>query len=122
MPTLYLDVESRSAISLALVGAWIYAAHRSTEILCACYAVDDGEVQTWVNRRLLDPNATPDPAPEPFLAAARDSASWDLVAHNIEFERAMLEHKLIPEHGFPPIPLESQHCSMLLALANAYPA
>ena len=24
----------------------------------------------------------------------------------------MLEHVLIPKHGFPPIPLEAQHCSM----------
>jgi hypothetical protein len=34
----------------------------------------------------------------------------------------MLERVLIPRYGFPPIPLEAQHCSMAVALANAYPA
>ena len=60
--------------------------------------------------------------PEPFLAAARDPSNWRLIAHNFEFERAMLEHVLVPKHGFPSIPLEVQHCSMAVALANGYPA
>ena len=112
MPDLFWDIESRSAASLRLVGAWNYAAHPTTEILCLCYAVDDGEVQTWLPGQ---------PIPEPFLEAARDP-SWRLIAHNFEFERAMLEHVLVPKHGFPSIPLEVQHCSMAVALANAYPA
>ena len=33
----------------------------------------------------------------------------------------MLEHVLVPKHGFLPIPLEAQNCSMTPALANAYP-
>ena len=55
MPDLFWDIETRSAASLRLVGAWNYAAHPTTEMLCLCYAVDDGEVQTWINRSLLDP-------------------------------------------------------------------
>ena len=47
MPDLFWDIESRSAASLRLVGSWNYAAHPTTEILCLCFAVDDGEVQTW---------------------------------------------------------------------------
>ena len=122
MPDLFWDTELRSAASLRLVGAWNYAAHPTTTMLCLCYAVGDGEVQTWINRSLLDPNDPGDPVPEPFLAAARDPKSWRLISHNYEFERAVLEHVLIPKHGFPPIPLEAQHCSMAVALANAYPA
>ena len=63
MPDLFWDIELRSAASLRLVGAWNYAAHATTEILCLCYAVDDGEVQTWLPGQ---------PIPEPFLEAARD--------------------------------------------------
>jgi DNA polymerase len=122
MPNLYWDVETRSAASLRLVGAWNYAAHPTTEMLCLCYAVDDGGVQTWTNRSLLDPNDRGDPVPEPFLAAARDPKNWRLISHNYEFERTVLEPILIPKHGFPSIPLEAQHCSMTVALANAYPA
>jgi DNA polymerase bacteriophage-type len=121
MPNLYWDIESRSAASLRSVGGWLYAAHATTEVICLCYAVDDGDVETWVNQ-LLDANAPAQPIPEPFLAAHRDPKNWRLIAHNYEFERAMLEHVLVPKHGFPSIPLEAQHCSMAVALANAYPA
>ena len=44
------------------------------------------------------------------------------MAHGIEFDRAIYEHILVVRHGFPPLPLDIQHCSMSLALANAYPA
>jgi DNA polymerase bacteriophage-type len=122
MPDIFWDTELRSAASLRLVGAWNYAAHPTTTMLCLCYAVGDGEVQTWINRSLLDPSDPGDPVPEPFLAAARDPKSWRLISHNYEFERAVLEHVLIPKHSFPPISLEAQHCSMAVALANSYPA
>src|SRR5262245_55423885 len=122
MPDLFWDTELRSAASLRLVGAWNYATHPTTETLCLCYAVDDGVVQTWINRSLLDPSDLGDPVPEPFLAAERDPKNWRLISHNHEFERAVLEHQLIPKHGFLPILLEAQHCSMAVALANGYPA
>ena len=122
MPDLFLDTELRSAASLRLVGAWNYATHPTTTMLCLCYAVNDGEVQTWINRSLLDPSDPGDPVPDPFLAAERNPKNWRLISHNYEFERAVLEHVLIPKHGFPSIPLETQHCSMAVALANGYPA
>jgi len=119
MPDLFWDAELRSAASLRLVGAWNYVTHASTEMLCFCYAVDDGEIQTWVNQSLL--GAPAQPSPEPFLAAARDPKNWRLIAHG-SFDSLVLEHVLVPKHSFPSIPLESQHCSMTAALANGYPA
>ena len=103
MPDLFWDVESRSAASLRLVGAWNYSAHPTTEILCLCFVIDDGEVKTWLPGQ---------PVPAPFLAAARDPDNWRLIAHNFEFERAMLENVLIPNHGFPAISLEAQPKSL----------
>ena len=82
-------------------------------VTCLAYALDDGEIATWLPG---------DPVPEPFRAAARDPSGWRLIAHNYAFERALLEHVLVPEHGFPSIPLEAQHCSQALSLANGYPA
>jgi len=48
MSTLYLDIETRSTRSLHLSGAWAYADDDTTEVLCLCYAVDDGPVETWL--------------------------------------------------------------------------
>ena len=42
------DFESRSAANLNNSGSWRYAADPTTQILCLCYAIDDGEVQTWL--------------------------------------------------------------------------
>lgn len=113
MTDLIWDIETRSASNLRNEGAWCYAAHPSTEVLCVGYAIDDGEVEIWQPGQ---------PVPACFLDAGRDPDQWRLIAHHAEFERAVLERVLVPRHGFPDIPLEAQHCTMALALANGYPA
>jgi DNA polymerase len=113
MPKLYWDSETRSKCDLRLCGGWRYANHSSTEPLFVCWAVDDGKVATWVSG---------DPVPEPFIAAAAAPAEWQVIAHNYDFERFILERVLTPQFGFPAIAAESWHCSQRLALANAYPA
>jgi DNA polymerase len=103
------DVETFSQINLKEHGAYIYAAHVSTGVHFMCYAVDDGEVQVW---------KLGDPVPEPFA----NPAAYKFVSDNWTFENAILQHKLIPHHGFVPLPIENQDCAQRLALANAYPA
>ena len=46
--TLWLDFETRSRCDLPAAGAYNYAKHPSTEVLCMSYAFDDGEVETWL--------------------------------------------------------------------------
>jgi len=113
MPSIFWDIESRSAANLRDVGAWNYAAHASTEPLCLFFAIDDDEPIRWLPG---------EPVPAPLFDVARDPEAWKLIAHHHEFERAMLEQVLIPRFGFPVIPLEAQYCTQQLALANAYPA
>ena len=113
MPIGVYDIETRSVANLTLCGAWNYAAHPSTSILCMYIAVDDGEPELWVEG---------DPIPAAFLAAAQHPDDWKLVAHNHEFERAIYQLILMPRFGFPPIPLAVQHCTQQLASRNAYPA
>jgi DNA polymerase len=103
------DIETWSEIKLKDQGAHIYAAHKSTGVHFLCYAVGNGEVQRW---------CPGDPVPEPFAGPG----AYRFIAHNWTFENAILRHVLIPRYGFAPIPWEQQHCTMRLALANAYPA
>jgi DNA polymerase len=77
------------------------------------FAIDDQDPQLWL---------PPDSVPPVFFEITANPSSWRLVAHSYEFERNMLEHILIPRHGFPPIPLDVHYCTQRLALANAYPA
>ena len=113
MPTVYWDLETKSAVSIRDAGAHVYAINPTTQPLCLAFAVDGGEPQLWLPT---------DPTPQVFLDIAADPSNWRLVAHNWDSERTILEHVLIPCHGFQPIPLEIQHCTQRLALANAYPA
>jgi DNA polymerase bacteriophage-type len=113
MPTLYLDIESRSKISLKDCGSFRYCADPSTEPLLLCWGVDDGDVCTWRQG---------DPKPAPFFAAASAPDDWIVVAHNFAFELPFCELILTGRFGFPLLPIECWHCTMRLALANAYPA
>jgi alpha-glutamyl/putrescinyl thymine pyrophosphorylase clade 1 len=110
-PVLFVDVETRSTINLLDTGAHRYAAHPTTEVLCIAYAVDDGPMKIW--RR-------GEPVPQVFVDAARDPR-WRVVAHNAEFERAIMRHILVPRHGFPIIPTKRWRCTMATALAAALP-
>src|SRR6516162_10201224 len=68
---LHRDYETRSRLDLCKVGAFIYAADVSTQVLCAAYAVDDDPVQLWWPS---------DPIPLEFKEAATDPA-WIACAH-----------------------------------------
>jgi DNA polymerase len=113
MPIGAYDLETRSTVNLTLCGAWNYAAHPSTSILCMYIAVDGDEPIRWLEG---------DPPLATFFDIAQRPDDWQLVAHNHEFERAIYELVLIPRFGFPPIPLTVQHCTQQLASRNAYPA
>jgi DNA polymerase len=111
VPILHRDIETRSTLRLADVGAWRYAGDPSTEVLCICYAIDDAPVRIW----------TPDlPIPEEFYAAARDP-NWLVAAHNDQFESAIEEGLLGPRFGWSQIPIAQHRCTMATALANALP-
>ena len=109
MSTVFWDVETVSACDLEVCGAYIYAADKSTDVHCFCYAIADGEIQTW------KPG-------EPPPAVFADPAKHKFVSDNWDFERSILTHVLIPRYGFAPIPLANQDCAQRLALANSYPA
>src|SRR2546430_11799386 len=109
---LHRDYETRSRVSLKLVGTHRYAADPSTEILCAGYAGDDEPVQLW---------RPGDPVPPEFIEAAHNP-SWTVAAHGDHFETAIEQHVLAPRHGWPIIPLERHRCTMAIALAAGLPA
>src|SRR5262245_14573003 len=110
MPTVFGDIETCSQRNLKACGAFIYATDPSTDVLCLCYAVDDGNIQVW---------KPGDPVPAPFANPADyDPFVWD----NWHFDREIYTRILVPRYGFTPIPLEQQDCAQRLALANSYPA
>lgn len=98
----FLDFETRSHIDLVKVGAFRYAEHLSTEIMCLAYALDDGPVQLW---RPGDGSA----CLEPLYRAVLDGAY--LLAWNAQFESVIWS--LLPA----PPPVDEQRWVCVAALA-----
>lgn len=102
MSILWLDFETRSRCDLPERGAYNYAKHPSTEVLCMSYAFDDDDVQTW----------TPD---KPF---PKRVGNWtgQIRAHNAAFERLIFWHVLNINYE-----LEQFYCTAAQSRANCAP-
>jgi DNA polymerase len=111
MPILHRDFETRSALDLKKVGAYVYAMHPSTDVWCMSYSVDDGPVKLWVPG---------DPVPKEFFDCA-SQPNWLAMAHNDAFESVIEHYIMSARYGFPIIPLEKHRCTMAMAYAMALP-
>lgn len=82
MPTLRLDLETRSEADLSRVGLSRYARDPSTEILLCAWSLDDRTIQLW---DLARGESMP-----PELHAALLDPAVTKIAHNAAFERQVL--------------------------------
>ena len=96
---IWLDFETRSRCDLPSRGVYNYAQDGSTEVLCMSYAVDDGEVATWLPGQ---------PFPE--------IGNHQIMAHNAAFERLIFWYVLQMN-----VPLEQFTCTAAQARANCAP-
>ena len=68
------------------VGAWMYSEHPTTEILCAAYAWEGGDVKLWRQGEPIPPEWT---------------EADEYIARNAKFEYAMIANCGVKRHGFP---------------------
>jgi len=110
----YMDFESRSQANIWDTGAWVYAEHPSTEILCLCYAVDDGPVYTLTREHLRQPK---------YLTHLNNliKTGAEFHAHNAYFERVIWLHKMLTQYSVLPIPLKQWWCTAAKCSAHALP-
>jgi len=108
----YIDFESRSPVDIWSSGAWVYAEHLATEILCLCYAVDDGPVITLTRKNMAEGVK---------LVNILISQGAEFHAHNAFFERSIWANKLVPQYGALPIPLRQWRCTAAKCMAHALP-
>jgi hypothetical protein len=103
------DAETGSAVKLGRGGTNIpvYMKHPSTRLWLFAYSHNGAPPQIW---------KPSDPVPEAFRNCGR------FICHNVEFERAVWRHILIPQYGFPPLPpSESWFCTQAAARMTALP-
>jgi DNA polymerase len=110
MSILWLDTETRSRADLPSQGAYNYARHPSTELLCLSYAFDDEDVTTWLP-----------PAPPPERIAAHFRNGGQIRVHNAAFDRLILWYIVCPDFNLPEPALEQFYCTAAQARANCGP-
>lgn len=101
----HIDLESYATVDLKQTGVYPYAEHPDTEVLCACWAIEDGPVQTW---RWGDP--------PPNLPA---EAEW--WAYNAQFDATMWYHVLHKRCGWWFPGWDRFRCSMVAAAYGNLP-
>ena len=109
---LFIDLETRSTVDLRRTGAYVYASDPSTSVTVARLAIGMEEPWEWrPGRELL-----------PKYRAHLEDPTKEVVAHNAQFERLLIEGVLHPRHGWPLVPIDRWICTMARVRAQALPA
>jgi len=106
---LSIDFETRSVLDLRKTGAFRYAEHPSTEVLCASYAFDDGPVLRWRKGE-----------PCPMAIREHVAGGGKIRAWNAQFEAALWVNAVYHQ-GWLPVEPEQFLCSASLAARCALP-
>jgi DNA polymerase len=108
---LFLDLETRSTVDLRKTGAYVYALDPSTSVTVARLAIGMEDPWEWrPGRELL-----------PKYRAHLEDPTKEVVAHNAQFERLLIEGVLHPRHGWPLVAIDRWICTMARARAQALP-
>ena len=112
MARILLDFETMSECDLRTEGAYRYAMHASTEIVCASYDLGGGP-RIWRGPG----HPVPEPFPHDLQMALQEAEVW---AHNAAFDRLIFEKVL--QRRRPGVPSPSAwRCSMILARTCGIP-
>lgn len=110
MPILHLDFETRSDLDLKRLGLHQYARGKNTDIMCACFAFDDEQVQIWRPGGIL---------PDRFI---RHVESGGIVhAHNATFEQELTNQVATRKYNWPYLYSDQLVCTMAMAYAMGLP-
>lgn len=112
---LTIDFETKSYADLTQVGVWAYSEDPTTEIICACWKIDDEPIQEWwpgKNKNDAMPN-------DLYIHVHLHK---EIEAHNVAFERSIWENVLFPQYGWSKPLVETWRDTMAVACYYAMPA
>lgn len=105
-----LDFETFSECNLKEAGAWVYSAHKSTEVMCIAWA----ENQSMFIRGVIGFES------KTLRKLAADPRVL-FYAFNAGFEYAIWHNVLVKKHGYPPIPIERWRDTAAVTSAHSLP-
>lgn len=116
MTTLSIDFETRSTVDLKKTGAYVYAAHPTTDIWCMAWAFDDDEPDIWVPRTEDGLRAALPPPVYEHIKKGGVVRAW-----NAAFERRIWHEIVSKRLGHLPLADEQLFCTMAEAAAMGIP-
>jgi DNA polymerase len=111
-----IDFETRSVCNLIAEGAYRYATHPSTEVICCAFRALDGDIYTWLPpwvHKILPDHENPD------LDALLFGNKY--VAWNSQFDRLQWQNVCTRLYGWPDTEIEDWLCTASLARTNGLP-
>lgn len=105
------DFETASQCDLKKAGAYVYAEHPTTEVLCFGMMYEDDMIQIW----------TPG---QPFSKRMKDAFTDPkcvFIAHNAQFEKQIIRRHCVPYHHWPDVPNSRWHDTQAVAAMKALP-
>lgn len=116
----HLDFETRSTVDITKVGGASYSMHPTTEILCICFAVNEGPVRL-IDRGVIESEYREDTDQWAELRELAFDPETIFVAHNAAFEQDVWLNILVPYFRMPVIAIERWECTMAKAYAHGLP-
>jgi DNA polymerase len=114
-----IDFETRSACDLLKAGAYIYARHPTTQVLCLHYKIGDGPTKGW---HRAHPKEGIEQSPFPQDLADHILAGGLVEAHNAAFEMYVWEYCFTREYPeFPKLIIANVRCSAAKGAQFALP-
>lgn len=113
---LHMDFETFSECDIRDVGAYRYAADKSTVVLCCAFSIGDSEPVVWHP----DLDEIDMMAIEPYFSALRDPSVL-ITAHNCMFEYAVMQFHAQKIWGIPCPEVSRLRCTMSLARRASLP-
>lgn len=115
MINVHIDFETRSEAELKTVGAYSYAEHYTTDIICICYAEGDMPVQTIPLLQIPDTPLLDD------LRRLAERTDTIFTAHNAFFEQCIYKYVMVERFNFPELPPYRWRCTRAKAAAYGLP-
>lgn len=131
MPDIHLDFETRSEIELKKSGAWRYSVDSTTDVLYACWAFGNEDVETWCPA-LTQSEAEQFGFPEEWHYGTEFPKTFKSIilqhgnklvvkAHNAQFERFIWKNVVVKKYGGPEIRRDQFNCTAARAAASGLP-
>lgn len=125
-----IDFETRSPTDLKTCGSWVYSQDPATEVLCMAFIFPgENDYYLWhpafphlgIEECELSPHPTKVTKKrlKKMFKMVKDGTLIE--AHNVFFEKVIWNNRMMPDYGWPEIPMDRWRCSAAKASTCSLP-